>query len=293
MRHIMDTLRRGGLGRAPAPLQQFSFFLTEQQARQFDAELEIILHDGAARRVGAAQFSHRILDIAAQIGADILKSFFLLGGEGAGGGEIAAAHHQLDIAQRQVALFGIERAAEIGGRAGAFLQRHGGFHFAQRPVHEAVTEQLVVPMLQEPQGRLGEAFKAVTVAMRRLRGRQSQYRDGKLSYAQMSLLFGLDCQHAVSARDLAESVVLSPATVTQMLEALEAEGLVVRERSADDRRVVLTRLTDHGQELMGAHRSEMQTRWRATLGHFDDKQLDTAADVLSALAAMFENYESA
>ena len=144
----------------------------------------------------------------------------------------------------------------------------------------------------EAQTRVAHAFKAVTVAMRRLRGRQSQYRGGRLSYAQMGLLFGLDCEHAVSARELAELAVLSPATVTQMLEALETEGLVVRERSAEDRRVVLTRLTDHGQEVMKAHRADAQARWRATLAAFDDSQLDAASEVLSALAEMFESYES-
>lgn len=147
--------------------------------------------------------------------------------------------------------------------------------------------------LTDPQARLGQAFKAVTVAMRRLRGRQSRYRNGELSYAQMSLLFGLDRSVGVSARELADAVVLSPATVTQMLEALEAEGLVERTRSVDDRRVVLTRLTDHGQELMEAHRAETQARWHATLAAFDDAQLDAASEVLSALATMFENYESA
>lgn len=145
----------------------------------------------------------------------------------------------------------------------------------------------------DAQGRVAHAFKAVTVAMRRLRGRQSQYRGGRLSYAQVSLLFGLDCGHGVSARELAETAVLSPATVTQMLEALETEGLVTRERSAEDRRVVLTRLTEHGEELMGAHRAEIQARWRATLAAFDEEQLNAASEVLSALAAMFENYESA
>jgi DNA-binding MarR family transcriptional regulator len=144
----------------------------------------------------------------------------------------------------------------------------------------------------DPQARLGQAFRAVTVAMRRLRGRQSRHRDGALSYAQMGLLFGLETGDNVSARELAEVVALSPATVTQMLEALESEGLVERTRSANDRRVVLTHLTEHGRELMYAHKAEMQGRWRATLARFDDAQLDTAAEVLSALAAMFENYES-
>jgi DNA-binding MarR family transcriptional regulator len=145
----------------------------------------------------------------------------------------------------------------------------------------------------DPRARVGQAFRAVNVATRRLRGRQSQYRGGKLSYAQMSLLFGLDRSVGVSARELAEYAVLSPATVTQMLEALEAEGLVARVRSAEDRRVVLTRLTEHGEELMGAHKAQMQARWQETLSRFDEAQLEAAAAVLSALATMFENYESA
>jgi DNA-binding MarR family transcriptional regulator len=128
--------------------------------------------------------------------------------------------------------------------------------------------------------------------MRRLRGRQSRHRQS-LSYAQMSLLFGLEAGDNVSARELAETVVLSPATVTQMLEALESEGLVERSRSAEDRRVVLTRLTDHGRELMLAHKAEMHERWRVTLERFDADQLDAAAEVLRALAVMFESYDSA
>ena len=50
------------------------------------------------------------------------------------------------------------------------------------------------------------------------------------------LLFGLVGMCERSARDLAEHADLTPATVTQMLEGLEAQGLVTRIRSDHDRR---------------------------------------------------------
>ena len=59
------------------------------------------------------------------------------------------------------------------------------------------------------------------VAVRRLRGRET-HRPGQISFAQYGLLFGLAGMCERSARELAEHADLSPATVAQMLEHLEA-----------------------------------------------------------------------
>src|SRR3954452_5569177 len=93
--------------------------------------------------------------------------------------------------------------------------------------------------------QLGRSFKAAVAAVRRLRGRET-HKPGELSYAQYSLLFGLADGRAQSARDLALAAELSPATATQMLDTLAAAGLVRRVRSEDDKRVVLTSLTERG-----------------------------------------------
>jgi len=136
---------------------------------------------------------------------------------------------------------------------------------------------------------LARSFKAAMVAVRRLRGRESQ-RLGELSYAQYSLLFGLASEPELSASRLAAIADLSPATVTQMLDHLEQAELVTRVRSAHDKRVVLVALTESGRRLVAQRRAHLQPRWDAALAELSDAQLMTAAAVLDRLGELFTAY---
>jgi DNA-binding MarR family transcriptional regulator len=138
----------------------------------------------------------------------------------------------------------------------------------------------------EPVTALGESFKAAMGAVRRLRGRESHQND-KLSFAQYSLLFGLAAEPQLSASQLASVADLAPATVTEMLGHLEADGLVERVRSDRDKRVVLVSLTPRGRTLVSQRRADWERRWQAALDEFDDEQLRGAAAVLDRLAALF------
>jgi DNA-binding MarR family transcriptional regulator len=133
-----------------------------------------------------------------------------------------------------------------------------------------------------PHERLARSFKAAMAAVRRLRGRETQY----------GLLFSLAGGSRRSARELAEAADLTPATVTQMLEALEAAGLVQRLRSDADRRIVLTSLTARGRRVVEQHRARVEPRWRAALAEFSDEQLLSAAAVLDRLARYFDEWEA-
>ena len=136
-------------------------------------------------------------------------------------------------------------------------------------------------------GQLGLAFKRAMVAVRRLRGRET-HRPGQMSYAQYSLLFGLAKAGECSARELGEQADLTPATVAQMLDHLEAAGLVTRTRSEEDRRIVLTALTEHGAGVVSARQAQMEPRWQAALSEFTDRDLAAAARVLNRLADYFD-----
>lgn len=151
----------------------------------------------------------------------------------------------------------------------------------------AERERTVAPVT--PADELGRAFKAAMAAVRRLRGRET-HRPGDLSYAQYSLLFSLAAGDMKSARELAELADLSPATVAQMLDHLAAAGLVTRVRSDEDKRIVLTSLTDRGCEVIEARRCAMEPRWRAALAEFSDTELQTAASVLDRLRDLFEEF---
>lgn len=166
-------------------------------------------------------------------------------------------------------------------RAGATL-RAGASRQDDTTAQAAIPDEAVID--------LGRAFKSAIAAMRRLRGRET-HRPGQLSYAQFGLLFGLAGQCELSARELAEAADLTPGTVTQMLEALETSGLVERTRSDADKRVVLTRLTDRGQQVVDERRARLEPAWRTSLAGFSDEQLRAAAAVLRALSAHFDRFE--
>jgi len=145
------------------------------------------------------------------------------------------------------------------------------------PIHDPST----------PAGQLGIAFKRAMVAVRKLRGHETN-RPGQTSYAQYGLLFGLSGQCELSARELAEHADLTPATVTQMLEHLEAAGLITRTRSEQDRRIVLSALTERGAQVVAERKAQIEPLWRSALAEFSEDELLAAARVLTRLAEYFD-----
>ena len=133
----------------------------------------------------------------------------------------------------------------------------------------------------------GRSLKAANAALRRLRGRE-QHRTGELSHAQYGLLFGLCDGVPRSLRELALAADVSPATAAEMLDSLAAAGLVERERSAEDKRVVLTSLSERGRALIDERRARYEPRWRAALAEFSDEELLTAAAVLDGVRTMWD-----
>jgi DNA-binding MarR family transcriptional regulator len=134
---------------------------------------------------------------------------------------------------------------------------------------------------------VGRAFKGALAAVRRMRARET-HRPGELSYAQFGLLFGLCDGEPKSSRELAFAADISPATAAEMLDALAAAGLVERIRSQEDKRIVLTSLTERGMALIEERRARYEPRWQAALEQFSDEELTTAASVLDALRQMFD-----
>jgi MarR family transcriptional regulator, organic hydroperoxide resistance regulator len=135
--------------------------------------------------------------------------------------------------------------------------------------------------------QLGSSFKAAMAAVRRLRGRET-HRPGQLSYAQYSLLFGLAEAGELSSTELARAADLSPATAAQMLDGLEASGLVARTRSQQDKRIVLTSLTERCREVVAERRALLEPRWRQALAEFSDDELRAAGAVLERLTEFFD-----
>lgn len=134
---------------------------------------------------------------------------------------------------------------------------------------------------------LRSALAHMTGAERRLRGRDHS-RPGELTFAQIRALAALGREREMTAGQLARSADLNPATVTAMLDHLEAAGIVERHRSTSDRRVCNVSLTDDGWELLEHKLAGWQQRWEDKLAGVSDADLQTAARVVAQVTDLYD-----
>lgn len=82
--------------------------------------------------------------------------------------------------------------------------------------------------------------------------------------------------------ELADQVLLSRSGLTRLIDRLQAEGLVRRERSKDDARGTFTVITDAGKaRLRAASPSHLTSIYREWVQHFDDEELQVLGRLLS------------
>ncbi len=95
-------------------------------------------------------------------------------------------------------------------------------------------------------------------------------RSSGLSNAQMLVLHALaDTGHEMP-RDIARRLGVSQATVTALIDRLEARGLVRRERRQADRRMVWVILTEPGRALLDAAPDPLHDRFIRRFDALDD-----------------------
>jgi DNA-binding MarR family transcriptional regulator len=71
--------------------------------------------------------------------------------------------------------------------------------------------------------------------------------------------------------------------MTRLLDRMEEAGLVTRSRERDDRRMVLTRITVRGRDLLGELDGPMTDLHRDQLARLTDEQLRSLIDLLTVV----------
>jgi DNA-binding MarR family transcriptional regulator len=71
--------------------------------------------------------------------------------------------------------------------------------------------------------------------------------------------------------------------MTRLLDRMERAGLVERERSAEDRRLVSTCITARGRDLLAQASGAVEREHERRLGHLAEAQLRTLVELLTAL----------
>jgi DNA-binding MarR family transcriptional regulator len=132
---------------------------------------------------------------------------------------------------------------------------------------------------------LDQAVSELLGAERRLRGRLK----GDLTINHIRALAWLSRNDgAGTPGEISRETDLNPASVTGMLDQLEAQGMIARERSRTDRRVVQVTLTPAGGEVLDRKREYWRGCWENALADVPAEDRRTAAEVLHRIAALYD-----
>jgi DNA-binding MarR family transcriptional regulator len=93
--------------------------------------------------------------------------------------------------------------------------------------------------------------------------------------------------------ELAALERLAQPTMTQLVKRLEREGLVRRERQADDARVVLVHLTPAGTAALEQFRASAGAALSAHLAEMPDDDVEALATATETLARLVEHLQEA
>jgi DNA-binding MarR family transcriptional regulator len=164
--------------------------------------------------------------------------------------------------------------------------RHRGRGRFGRPGREPDLQAL---LSDQPIGTTAEALAEAFLGVGQLlRARARSHRGGQrraagLTFARAALLAALDTDGPQRMGQLAHRLGVVPRTVTPMVDALEDEGLLVREPDPDDRRATLLRITDEGIAELSRTRSDRRSAVDEVFAALSDDERSALAGALEKL----------
>jgi MarR family transcriptional regulator, organic hydroperoxide resistance regulator len=84
----------------------------------------------------------------------------------------------------------------------------------------------------------------------------------------------------LSCREIGERMITRDSDITRMLDRLEAQGLIARERQKEDRRVVLTLISEKGLDVLAELDGPVKEMNERTLGHMTRQELEALSQLL-------------
>ena len=131
------------------------------------------------------------------------------------------------------------------------------------------------------------AFVELLGAERRLRSRE-QNRSRDLTQSQLRALSALSKVDEVTAGELAKSADLNPASVTAMLDQLEANDIIERRRAEQDRRMCMVSLTEKGRAILDERQANWLALWQEHFGDMPDEDLSAALRVIQKMVWLLD-----
>lgn len=116
---------------------------------------------------------------------------------------------------------------------------------------------------------------------------EALFEDQELTFSQWTTLVALH-SGITTAGDLAHNICHDAGSLTRLVDEMVKRGLVIRNRSESDRRVVTLGLTAHGSELVETLAPRMMNFWNSVLAGFSHAEVDMLINLLTRLVLVAE-----
>ncbi|TVL20420.1 transcriptional regulator [Shewanella xiamenensis] len=138
-----------------------------------------------------------------------------------------------------------------------------------------------------------EKYEQLLISLRRviraidIHSRQLNKHSG-LTGPQLMVMQKIAQLGAPLAKQVAEEITLSPATVTTIIDRLEGRGLVIRKRSESDKRKVHLYLSDAGRALLEASPKPLQKHFIKQYQNLEEWEQSQLLSSVERIAAMMD-----
>jgi DNA-binding MarR family transcriptional regulator len=84
----------------------------------------------------------------------------------------------------------------------------------------------------------------------------------------------------VTVSEISKHLSVTPPSITQILNTLEARGLIERHMDTTDRRVIVVNLTEQGEQVTEQADEAFSTTMKGLIGYLGEQQSNQLADLL-------------
>lgn len=110
----------------------------------------------------------------------------------------------------------------------------------------------------------------------------------EITAPQLICLLTIANNKSMTATTISREVFLSPSTIVGILDRLEVKGLIKRERSQVDRRVVTVEVTELGRKIVKRSPSPLQERLQRRLSELPSTEQEEIASSLERVVSFME-----
>ena len=145
----------------------------------------------------------------------------------------------------------------------------------------------------KPESVLPEVLEELNqISFRDFQGALKRWHQGTLSLIHLNVLMVLRFRGPQTMSHLAETLDVSVASATGIIDRMEHKGVIERRRNDDDRRVVEVHVTDQGLAVFSQIQAERQARMSEMLSTVAESDLEALLRGLRAVRAAREKWLS-